>query len=255
MKKEIKKITQKIIEKCGYSIYSKVVPTVIENDVVKYYINQAHRISNKKYEIKTIFDVGANIGQTALNFKKSFPQSEIYCFEPIKDTFSKLVTNTKTIGNIHPHNCAFGSNQEKFKIYLKPQDTWNSIVTNETWGVDPNKFEYINIETVDDFIKQNQIHTIDILKTDTEGFDLEVLKGAKNLLLNNKIQFVISEVGFIKEDLQHSYFENICSYLNEYGFRLLGFFGGSEDLVHYYIDKKLCLGYCNCIFYNTNFLK
>jgi len=45
------------------------------------------------YKIKTIFDVGANVGQSAKKFLVQFPGSHIYCFEPVTDTFRLLSNN------------------------------------------------------------------------------------------------------------------------------------------------------------------
>ena len=45
-------------------------------------------------------------------------------------------------------------------------------------------------------MKKNKINSIDILKIDTQGYDIEVLKGAKNFLKNNNINVVVTELLF-----------------------------------------------------------
>ena len=48
-----------------------------------------------------------------------------------------------------------------------------------------NSFD-VNTDTIDNYCKDNDIDCIDILKIDTEGSEIEVLEGAKNML--NKIE-------------------------------------------------------------------
>jgi hypothetical protein len=50
--------------------------------------------------VNTIFDVGANIGQTALYFNKHFPGADIYSFEPVKATFNTLKNTVGHLSNI-----------------------------------------------------------------------------------------------------------------------------------------------------------
>jgi hypothetical protein len=110
----------------------------------------------------------------------------------------------------------------------------------------------IYVNTLDNFCKSEEIESIDILKTDTEGYDLEVLKGAENLLNNNAIKFVLAEVGFNKNDIQHTYFHDIYAYLNDKGFKVLGFLDLYDQNAIYNIDQNsFGLGYCNCLFINT----
>ena len=55
--------------------------------------------------------------------------------------------------------------------------------------------ETINLTTINIFCKQNKIKKINFLKMDTEGHELEVLKGASNLLNKNLIDFIQFEFG------------------------------------------------------------
>jgi len=57
---------------------------------------------------------------------------------------------------------------------------------------------------------RNQPQSVDILKTDIEGYHLEILRGAEFLLARNKISLVFSEAGFDREDRQHT---NFCDLL------------------------------------------
>src|SRR5687768_9496107 len=65
---------------------------------------------------KTIFDVGANIGQTYESFSVAFPDADIYCFEPINSTFKELEQKVGKFQNAHLYNIALGQTNETIEI-------------------------------------------------------------------------------------------------------------------------------------------
>lgn len=171
-------------------------------------------------QINTIFDVGANIGQSALKFREAFPKSSIYCFEPVSSTFRKLKATVVRDSNINCYSIAFGSSPGNCTIYLPPNSTTSSLIpTPEATGS-----ESVLVKTVDNFASENNIERIDLLKIDTEGFDLEVLKGASHMLSRRRIAFVLAEVGFNPMDKRHVLFDDVRSYLLEKGFSLFGIY-------------------------------
>ena len=56
--------------------------------------------------IKTVIDVGAHIGQSALQFHKIFPDAMIYSFEPLHDCFLQLNDKLKNVQNFKSFNLA-----------------------------------------------------------------------------------------------------------------------------------------------------
>ena len=59
------------------------------------------------------------------------------------------------------------------------------------------KSEIVNVVTIDNFWKKNNIKNIDLLKIDTEGHEAEVLEGA-NKMLQKKIKYILIEFHFSK---------------------------------------------------------
>src|SRR5665647_3684191 len=53
------------------------------------------------FQADVVFDVGANVGQSAAKFLHCFPQSQIYCFEPAGQTFRQLQENFKGNKRVH----------------------------------------------------------------------------------------------------------------------------------------------------------
>ena len=103
------RLRETLIKLTGYWIYKhRDIPIGcdIESDLQK-------RVFQN---IKTIFDVGANIGQTAIKFNRSFKESIIYCFEPVNKPFKQLSFNTSTLDNVKCFNLALGDKPEIVKI-------------------------------------------------------------------------------------------------------------------------------------------
>ncbi|HTE78532.1 MAG TPA: FkbM family methyltransferase, partial [Xanthobacteraceae bacterium] len=71
----------------------------------------------------TILDVGANIGGFAIWAAKRWPGCEVFCYEPVPETFLLLKANIEALkstggnGQIHPHNVAIGD-PARTKMYL-----------------------------------------------------------------------------------------------------------------------------------------
>lgn len=91
-------------------------------------------------------------------------------------------------------------------------------------GIHGERFEEINVDTVDLFCEQQGVDSIDLLKIDAEGFDLNVLRGAERSLRGGKIGFVLIEVGFTRTSEKHVSFSAIEGFLTDFGFELIGFY-------------------------------
>jgi FkbM family methyltransferase len=183
-------------------------------------------------EIATIFDIGAHVGQSALKFIEAFPQAAIYCFEPVTSNFKELKNNVAGHVNIRCFPCAFGSKQGTTKIFLTNHSSTSSLIEPEyTTGS-----EVVQVQTMDNFARNNKIDQIDLLKIDTEGFDLEVLKGASYLLSGRGIIFVLVEVGFDPGDKRHVLFDDVRSFLLERGYALFGIY---DQTLEWSGDKRL----------------
>lgn len=144
---------------------------------------------------KIIFDIGAHHGQM---IKKSYDENNIYhLFEPNPNLFFNLVKLCKEKRNVYLINKGVGGRNGNFIFNVADHDGCSSLLEfsrtagkNEGWPnnlhrTHPNAFsvkERIKIEviTLYDYIVENNIEKVDFLKIDTQGNDLEVLKGLKD---------------------------------------------------------------------------
>ncbi len=181
--------------------------------------NEIYKNIYKENNGLTIFDVGANIGQTVERMKRDFNLKEMHCFEPNVKAFQKLkkYSSNKIIVN----NFALG-NKEYFRdFYNYPKSSSSSFfkINKKSSIYEINQNYHINkiqIKKLDDYTNTKNINKINILKIDTQGFEVEVLSGAENLIKEKKIDFIETEVnlGFQYEnktsflDIENLLFDN-----------------------------------------------
>lgn len=194
--------------------------------------------------LKTIFDVGANVGQTFFSFSNDFPGSHIYCFEPVDKTFRQLIGNT---GNRAIHeNFAFGETEGQKEISLFSDWSGGNSLNESSMCQEENaEKQVITIKTIDNYCLEKGIPHLDLLKIDTEGYELNVLRGADAMLREKKISFILCETGFLRKNLRNTNFSELAEFLAGYGyFTYAVYSGGTEDW-----DKGMCYG--NVLFVNS----
>jgi FkbM family methyltransferase len=200
---------------------------------------------------KTIFDVGANIGQTSIELRKYFPEATIHAFEPIDATFELLQQNVSNDRQMRLNNLALGAESSKKNIGLAMNSCLNSVLnevdlSTERESTATKNIQEIEISTGWEYCNSNQVEDIFLLKSDTEGYDLMVLTGFDKLLTANKINFVLVEVNFNKRSdsqVKQTPFYEINDYLVERGYKLAGFYDGIH---HGGFEPNL--SYCNCLY-------
>ena len=128
-------------------------------------------IEKNKKEFKTIFDVGANIGEWTKLASGIMPEARIYSFEPSRNTFETLLKEdfSKQVGL---YNIGLGERNEikDFFIHIN-NSTLNSVFSRnikEESSKQGARVEKVKFETLDSFCIKNNINNISFLKIDTE---------------------------------------------------------------------------------------
>ena len=198
----------------------------------------------------TIFDVGANIGQTTKWLRGTFPSATIHAFEPIPATFKTLTESTESLRNVNCHSFALGAEVGVMEIAAVPNETRNSLATGIFEGHPKSQRVGITIKTIDTFCKDIGVTHIDILKTDTEGFDMSVMEGASGMLGDKRVSAVVSEITFDSKNSLQTQFYDLFAMLSKYGFLPCGFY---ETETLYRIGAAG--SFCNAMFVRQDLLR
>jgi FkbM family methyltransferase len=217
-----------LVDRCtGYWIYkSRYLPIGAD---LKIYITRKAGYS----KVETIFDVGANCGQTYSIFRREFPAASIYSFEPVAGPFRELSSRTRGDPKARAENIAFGERVGEKTIRLFDQATeWNSLRDDLMNAADDAAVEKVRVDTIDNYCQNNSITRIDLLKVDTEGYEIRVLEGAICSLQAAKITFLLCEVGFARANTRNTNFCDLAEFLFQLRYPFFGLYdvyGGRES--------------------------
>jgi FkbM family methyltransferase len=194
--------------------------------------------------VRVIFDIGANIGQTARLFAKNFPDAEIYCFEPFQANFAILQRNLGHLSKAKAFPIALGDTcgEREVRIDNIRGSQFNSLSKERqaSFQNTAHSVERVTCLRGDEFCKTHHLADIDILKTDTEGFDLQVLGGFQQMLGAKRIYAICVEVG-MAGDFSHTSLDKVYDYLTGLGYGLAGFY----ETIY---SSKGTLEYTNALF-------
>lgn len=172
----------KLAEKAGYTI----IPTwrMKGLDFSNYLASLFHH-----YAIDCVFDVGANKGQYGSFLRQHVGfTGTILSFEPVEKNISALKTETAVDPKWFVYGHALGSENTRSRLNVMKSDVFSSFLTPVHDDVTAFKgqneidhVEVVEVKRLDDIVESlRQAHpfTNVYLKLDTQGHDLEVVKGA-----------------------------------------------------------------------------
>ncbi|EAW32389.1 hypothetical protein GP2143_14076 [marine gamma proteobacterium HTCC2143] len=184
-----------------------------------------------EYKIDLVIDAGANVGQFGKMLRAAGYKEEIHSFEPISTTFIKLMEAIQPDPNWQAYPCALGEALGEIEVNIMEGSDLSSILPPNEFGKENYKHikvldtETVTVRTVENFLTEDIKDCAQrriFLKMDTQGYDLNVFKGA-----GEKLDFIIgieSEISFmpIYEGMPH-YLESLKVY-EDAGFVITGLY-------------------------------
>ncbi len=217
-------------------LYSKLI-IIILNFLDYFQQKKIIEFINSKFSRPiSIVDVGAHYGETIKLFSKKIDVKKIYSFEASPQNYKILKKNIskKKFENVEIYNLGLGDKIEKNYINQTIESSSSTINRlNQTSKYFEKKLKILKIRnkeefyqkipvkilTLDYFIEQNDIHQIDLLKIDTEGYELNVLKGlSKNI---KKIKLIYFEHHYDDMIIKNYKFHDINELLKKNGFIMI----------------------------------
>ena len=169
--------------------------------------------------IGTVFDVGANEGQSAEAYLARYPDAYVTCFEPSRMTFDRLQARLAGNPRVRCIRAAVSDRRGTGSFQATGESAGRRLLDGAEGGGQQDT-EDVPLLTLDAFCSENGTARIDYLKIDTEGHELEVFGGAAQLLAEERIGILEVELGMNPENTYHTRFEDAKAYLEERGYRL-----------------------------------
>ncbi len=183
-----------------------------------------------------VFDVGANIGQTIASFRSHFASPMIHAFEPGPSAFEQLKQRTMGTPDLRLNNLALGSRPERKVLLENAESSLSSFLPQGKdfcWQSDTTARAEVDVSSLDAYCDAGGIPRIHVLKSDTQGFDLEVLKGGSDMLRRHKVHLIFIELNWYEAYADLPRFEEVHLYLKDLGFRPVCFYNQA------FLDSRL----------------
>jgi FkbM family methyltransferase len=185
----------------------------------------AEMISSYVQNDEIVIDVGANIGASTIPLAKQYPDTLFYLFEPHPEVFGDLLENIclNRLKNIHSFNNAI-MNENEVTIF-HAQDMKKNInmgLSSVKLNRDIGEHAKINVNAIrlDDFFK-NIDKRVCVIKIDTQGSELDVLKSARNVIRKFRpaVIFEFESEYFVDDDERRKTSDSILKYFEDLDYR------------------------------------
>jgi len=140
-----------------------------------------------------IFDIGGNIGTTALYYARAYPKARILSFEPIPSNFELLEKNIAPYSNIEGFNIALGSNNETLQLIESPDFQNLGGYSIYQRGATPEcKQVPVSCRNICEIMEElNAIPNL--LKVDTEGAESLILRALPDDIIS-RVLWIVGEL-------------------------------------------------------------
>ena len=220
----IKKKIEKKLRK-----FSKTVPEYKQE--VRFFYYKSLGIKFDK-----VLDIGAYLGTWKDMFEKIFPESKILMIEANREKEKILKTKGKYLIAL------LGSRDDEYIDYYKCTNedisSGNSVFEeNTSYKFKPEKRQTITLSTL-----LNDPNGFDLIKIDTQGSELNILKGGIEIVKNSK--FLLLELSIVKYNLKAPTYQEVIKYLEGNGFVLVDIFDlhyRNKSLIQidgFFVNKK-----------------
>jgi len=186
-------------------------------------VNVSLLVERLLQEGMTVVDVGANHGlfsMEAAHFVGS--TGRVYAFEPTPELYAHLRKHLEVnhLKNVYLLEKAVGSFDGNAKLRVHHECTGlNSLASQDlVWqGSILIADQVINVPIckLDTVVHSKNISHIDILKIDVEGFELEVLQGARLILVNQLVKYIILEIAECHQQNSGLKIDSLLTFLDE----------------------------------------
>ncbi|MGH1427751.1 MAG: FkbM family methyltransferase [Arenicella sp.] len=191
---------------------------------------------NNKQNRLSFVDVGGHKGETLAALAKNVESFSYQVFEPNPSSFETLSEYSEDLKcelrDITIHNAAVGAEDGRVEFHmtnasavagvLKPVEGLSQRVPAGDHEIAQSiDCQLRKIDSLDEIVNGK---TVDLLKIDTEGFDLEVMKGAKSALQKGQFRAVLSEAFFVPYREGQANFWDLATFMESVGYHFVNLY-------------------------------
>jgi len=213
---------RRLLQSAGYDLHRLPYGSMTFRDLE---VDLPHLV---KMENPVVIDVGANRGQTIDMIRRAFSNAKITAFEPNPDLLPALSRDYREVATVE--GVAVGSAVGRISFHVSENPELSSVLAaarspENIFAATPvRKVVSVPVTTIDSYMQEKNIKHINLLKSDTQGFDLEVLRGASQALDRGAVDTILVETNFISLYEQQSTFGEIEQFLKIKNYRLTAFY-------------------------------
>lgn len=124
-------------------------------------------------QVRTIVDIGANVGASAVYFALHYPRARVFAFEPDPESYRVLEMNTADLPSISAFNVGLCDRDARSELYIGTVDRSTNSLGNSSL----NSKSSVAVELRDASVLLEDLAPgpIDILKLDAEGSEPAIL--------------------------------------------------------------------------------
>ena len=172
-----------------------------------------------------VLDVGGNAGVMSLIFASKVPYGQVHAFEPTDYAMAKFRRNLEFNPSLQPLitlNQNFVASRESENPGMTAYSSWPVLGKQEKHaihcGVDKTTPDIPAI-TLDAYCIRHKLSRVDLVKIDTDGYEMDVLSGASNILKQYRPQVIFEIGGYVMEEYGLS-MSTYLQFFREHGYSL-----------------------------------
>lgn len=176
--------------------------------------------------VRVVIEVGAADGRDTAMYAERYPAARLVAYEPHPENFAKLALRASAEPRIIPVNAAVSQSAGAATFHITALPDASSLLKPRQVGGDYDKYlaeqSTVDVRTVtlDDECQRLNLDHIDLLKMDAQGGELDILRGAANLLQSKRIKVIYTEVNFVPLYDGSALYHDLAKLLEGFGYRL-----------------------------------
>ncbi|PIT06447.1 hypothetical protein TSA1_32195 [Bradyrhizobium nitroreducens] len=184
-----------------------------------------HSVALDGRQYNTVVDVGGNVGQFALFAREKYPHARVFSFEPLEDCWNTFASIFDQDERVQLFRCGIGTEDTEVVINVANANDSSSILPPaamqiEAFGTTVSATKDIQLRRLASVLRTDQIIAPALLKIDVQGFELDVLKGSKELL--SLFETVYVEASYVELYQGQALAGDVLEFMREHGFEIQG---------------------------------